>query len=765
MSRTTDPFGLTSTEASSGDAIALEDLGEYLRGLKRRWKLITLVVVLCLAASVVHYTITPPRYRASTTLQIERRSTAALLGTQPPWLENWFNMEYYPTQYKLLESRGMAERVVKNLRLDEDPRFNRGTRGSARQAPSAELDRADLARIANKVKSGLSVRPLRGTQMVELIYVASTPELAAQLANGFAETYIEWGIETRSGLVGKASTYLGQEIEALKEDISSRETRLRELSRDESALNVNPEESVISQRLQTLNDQYMAALRQRIEKEARYQELLDEPRQTVAEAEASTTVSELMREQLRLEREYQTKLQIYKPDWPEMVELKSEIDEGREHLEEVIAREAQRAREAAFTELQTAKRQEAALAAEIDKLKREMLAQSSEAAQFSNLQVEVETRRELLDELLRRQSETEVAGRIHNSRESNVRVVDRALVPGNPFQPSLEKDLSMGLLAGLLLGFGGAFALEFMDRSIKTEEEVKRLLGLSVLATVPDMEEEESGSGYGGYGYGYGRRRSTAVRKKSAAAPRKWLDKKQAQDLPIELIPHHRPRLAVSEAYRALRTALLLSTAEDLGAVAVTSAGASEGKTVTVTNLAVVLAQLGRRVLVIDGDLRKPRIHSIFGVSNQIGLVHTLTGGAGPDEAILQTSVRNLFVIPAGPLPPNPSELLASSRMAELIAEARNHFDIVLIDTPPVLAVTDATVVGSLSDGVVLCLRVGQVLRADARTCRQRLDLADVKVLGAVLNGRRRQEGTKGGYAYYESYIATSDDSGADSAA
>jgi capsular exopolysaccharide synthesis family protein len=260
------------------------------------------------------------------------------------------------------------------------------------------------------------------------------------------------------------------------------------------------------------------------------------------------------------------------------------------------------------------------------------------------------------------------------------------------------------------------------------------------------------GRGGYGYGYGYGERR----KRKSRGGPRALLDGRDVDARPdhIELVPHDRPRLSVSEAYRGLRTALLLSSAEELRVVSVTSAGSGEGKTATSTNLAVVMAQLGRRILLIDGDLRKPRIHEVFGISNRSGLVNILAGGEDPNRVTVRAAVTNLHIVPSGPIPPNPSELLASDRMRELLRRARSQFDLVIIDTPPVLAVTDATVIGSQSDGVVLCLRAGKVLRQDARTCRDRLLMNDVKILGTVLNRHRETTGSGRKYYYYEAYAA-----------
>jgi capsular exopolysaccharide synthesis family protein len=233
----------------------------------------------------------------------------------------------------------------------------------------------------------------------------------------------------------------------------------------------------------------------------------------------------------------------------------------------------------------------------------------------------------------------------------------------------------------------------------------------------------------------------------------------------IELVPHERPRTLISESYRSLRTALLLSSARELRVVAVTSAMAGEGKTATAANLAVVLAQLGRQVLIVDCDLRKPRLHQVFEVSNRVGLVNQLTAAAEP-EVFLPTVVPNLWVTPSGPIPPNPSELLASDRMRDWLKSVRSRFDFVVIDTPPALAVTDATIVGMLADGVVLTLRSGKVTREEARLCRDRLRQTGIKILGAVLNRYRSlQAGLGKRYRYYESYGAEESEPKAGSAA
>lgn len=743
------PFLNPGTPAPAAPEHELEiNVGEYLKTLRRHWRLIAALIVVSLAVSLVRYGLTPKAYRASTMIQIERGGLTALTSGNNPWLENYWNLEYYPTQYRLLQSRGLAERVVKNLRLAEDPSFNPGAASAKRAGLTAEDDRAMLGALAGGVMGGLEVNPIKNTQLVELAYTSTSPELAARIANGVADAYIDWGIETRSETAGKASSFLGSQIETIKQEIADKEAQLQAYGKRTDIVNLDPGSNVLLQRLSALNTDYVAAVSERINAEARLNQLLTAPKDSLADSLGGGLVGTLRAEQIAMEREYATKLNTYKPEWPAMVELKAKIEKGRQNLaavtEETIAKERDKAR----SDLQAAQHREQGLSAQLNQIKSENMQLNSAAVEYNNLKMEVSTRRSLLDDMMKKQSETGVASRLEGTRESNVRIVDRALVPGAPFQPSLRKSVTYGVLFGFVLGVAAVLVIEYLDRTIKTPEELQRLMGLPTLAVIPDIAEDGTKSGYRyGYSYGYGRR-STTRRKATSAA------RKPEEQVPIELMPQLRPRTVVSEAYRALRTALLLSSADELKVVAVTSSESGEGKTATSVNLAVVMAQLGRRVLLIDSDLRKPRVHQVFKLSNRLGLVSALTGTVKPEEIFLRTEVPNLFATPSGPIPPNPSELLASHRMRDLLKAVRGAFDFVIVDTPPVLAVTDSTLVGSITDGIVLCLRARSVVREDARACRERLRLADVRVLGTVLNRYRVTHGNYGKrYEKYEAYV------------
>ena len=744
MSRSQDPFQnlIGSDMPTMSDGAEAIDLTKYLTAIRRRWLLLLACCLIASAYAVLRYSLTEKVYKATTTIQIERKRLSLLALGQAGWLEDWWNLEYYPTQYRLLRSRGMAERVVLNLRLHEDPSFNSR---AASMVPGEEQDAADakaqLAQLAQRVQRGLSVNPIKDTQLVELSYESSSPQLAARIANGYAQVFIEWGIENRTSTVGKASKFLGDQTKTLREEIAERQRQLNAFT-SKSDFALDPAGEALVERRRTLENQYNQVMAERINREATYRELQQQSPNALPQSASNELVGELKAEVILLESEYSTKLDTYTPDWPEMVSLKQTIDDKKNQLAKLQRDAHQNMVSQAYASLQKARREEETLESELQGLAEEAREQNASTLDYINQITYIDTRKELLAELVKRQSETEMASQVETPRESNVRVVDFAIVPGMPFSPSLQADLTKAILLGLMMGVGFVVLLEYLDRTVKTPEELEGLLAIPTLAVIPDIDESRRGPGlrirYGrsaynynyGYGYGYGYGTSSEKGKKNG-------------DRRIELLPHHSPRLAVSEAYRSLRTALLLSTANELQMVALTSAEPGEGKTATTTNLAVVMAQLGRRVLIIDGDLRRPRMHKVFNVSNRMGLVNYLTANVDVENLFVETEVPNLWICPSGPIPPNPSELLASDRMKELLAQLRQRFDFLLIDTPPILPVADAIILGTMTDGVVICARTGVLLREDAKFCRERLTYSEMRIIGSVLN---RYSTSKGGY-------------------
>ncbi len=765
------------------------NVAEYLAMIRRHWKLVALLALVAVVSAVVHYSITPKEYMARATLQIERRSLSSpLVNAQNAWFENLYNPEFYPTQYKLLESRGLAERVVRNLELADDPAFNPGAAlrrsKEAGIATTAEDDDALVGRLADRLRGGLAVQPVRSTQLVELSYRSRTPEFAARAANGFAEAFIDLGIEDRYATAGKASTFIAAQIETLKQEIQDKEAQLQAFSRRSDIVALDPESNVLLQRLQTLNQDYMGAKKDRIEKESRYQEVLSTPKETVADSLSEGLVSDMRAEQLKLEQEYETKLKTYKPEYPAMVDLRAKIDKLRRDIETLIAEKVTQAKGSASAEFQTARRQERALESELTGMKGEAMDQSSAAVEYTNLKVEVETRRELLDELLRKQSETEVTVRLQDTRDSNIKIIDRALVPGGPFRPSLQQGPLLRPLPRPAAGRrlcpadrvprplgedprgGGAPA-----RPADPRRHPRRQRGRPRLRLRPGRLRLRPGAGGGrrgrsGRGERNGRRgRRERRRTAGSHAPRlagRLAGEEEGHARGLGADRAGAPRAAAHADLRGLPLAAHRPPAVERRGAQGDRRHLGRGRRGQDHHRHQPGGGHGpARPPGAAGRRRPAQAAPAPGVPglNRAGLVNCLTLGGAEADVVQRTDVPNLWLIPSGPIPPNPSELLASDRMREWTRQQRARFDMVIFDTPPVLAVTDATLVGVLVDGVVLTLRTGKVTREDARACRDRLRLADIRILGVVLNRHRAGQGLLGKRYYaYETYGAAERD-------
>lgn len=737
-----DPERFEDDFSDEGDGGPREvHLSEYWAVVLKRWRIVAVCVAAALVAAAGKTVLSTSLYKATVVINLEKdKGNPVDIGGQQYY--DFYNPEFIPTQTRLMQSREVARRAAVRLNLAEDPDFVPKVSGPARKAGAAkgaeDEQNGPVAQAAGRVKGGVSTAPIRGTNLVELSYVALKPKTAADVANAVAEAYIDWTLEARFNMASAATKFLGAQIEQVKGEIDEKERELQAYGRKKDIVSIDPNQNVTLQKLEALNKDYAQAVSERVAKEARYYELQNAKPDAMAESLSGGLVTQLRNETLKLEREYSEKLNVYKPDWPAMQQLRSQIQKGKEHLATVVEETVAKAREQARADFQTAERREQSLKDVLRGQTSEAMNLNTNAVEYNNLRVEVATKRALLDTLLKRYSETEMTTRLKGTRESSIRIVDRALPPGGRFSPSYRKNLALGLFLGLVAGLGLAFFLEYLDRSIRTPEQVEQFLSLPALGVIPSVGEATGkGYGYGRYAYG--------VRKKKPA------DEEQPVEAPaIELLPHLHLRSVVSESYRSFRTSLLLARAGGWKTLVVTSSLPGEGKTSTAVNLAIVLGQLGRRVLVLDGDLHKPRVHEVLTVSNRAGLVSVLAEGADPAKAIQPTKVPGVFVLTSGPLSPNPSGLLASDGMAKLVVALKGTFDHVVIDSPPVQAVADALILGNLCDGVVLCVKGGATTRDLVARTRDKLARAGARVFGVLINNLQAPRGGYGGYYPYK---------------
>jgi capsular exopolysaccharide synthesis family protein len=715
---------MNSEKSSAVESIDLLAYWQVL--VRRRWVVFLAVVTLGLTALIGSF-LTTPLYRATTVLQIERQNPEILNfrdvgGTDMAWAA--YN-DFYQTQYKIISSAPVARSAAERLGLLDHPDFAVGgeTQPSLwarlkamlprKRGKPVEKDPLDIA--AAQVLGGLEVAPVRNSHLVHISWTHAQPELAARVANTVADAYLRLNIESRYSTTDQASEFLVDQIGKLRREINAIEERLQEYGEAKNIFSIGDSNNLTMQALQKISEQRTAAHTAVAHAEAGYRASLGADPEALPEVLNSTLIGRLRAEYAAYEAEYSQKSKVFKDDWPELQTLRSKLDQARVRLDLETRYVVEQVRATAEADYHRAVKE----AENLDRLllDHEAAAQrlKRDAVEFNNLQSEVQKKRETQDALLRRQNEMTLSTRLRDLdvTSSNVRVMERAKAPTAPFHPNTRLNVLLGLVLGVAVGVAAALVLDHLDNTIGTSAELERVLSLPVLAVIPRCRG--------------GATPLARVRRKPREAPQESID----------LIAHREGRSGVSEAYRSLRTSILLSNpGRPPRMIVLTSALPEDGKTATALNLAAVLAQLGRRVLLVDTDLRRPRLHVAFGVKNARGVTTYLSGmEADPLKLVVPTGIENLELMPSGPIPPNPSELLNSTVFAGLGPQLlERRFDHILFDSPPVLSVSDPVIVASVADTGILVVRAGRTPTPSVRTAAARLAQTGGGTFGVVLN-------------------------------
>ncbi len=739
------------------------DLLEYWRIiLKRKWVLITFAAVLVVFVAVLSFTATP-LYKATATILIDEPSTSVvniqdLLNSSGIYQTDYLGT-YFNTQLKLLTSRSLAERVSKKLNLGNRPEFRtaRSSRANPVQAVKgllslrwlfpkkpaaggADSAAAPTASYAFAVTGGLGIAPVPETRIVQVSYTSSQPVLAADIVNTLVEEFVSYSVETRYEATKQTSEFLSETVSQLREDLKRKEEDLQKYGEEKKLLFLNDKESTVVNKFSDVNSAFTEAQIDRFKKEALYRELRGLNIYALPESVNNPVIQALKSSYTQAQSEYEEKSKFYRPDYPEMVKLKARLDSSKNAL----AEEIRKAVGAAEADYRAALNKEKSLQGLLDSQRTDVVRMNNNAILYRSLQIEVDNMRNLLSTLVSKQNEIQVSSQLGGLRTSNIKIVDRALVPSSPFTPDTRRNLMMALFLGLFGGLGLIFLVEYLDNTVKGPEDVEKLVGLPSLGIIPHLTLDglkRKPTPYGGYKYSYGSE-----------------DELREEAMPeiteIELVNHLFPKFSVAEDYRTVRTSILFSHADSSPkTICFTSTVPQEGKTATVANMAISFAQLEGKVLLIDADLRKPRLHKVFKTRNLVGLSGFLTGKLSFYEAILKTSIENIWIVPSGPHPPNPAELLNSKRMKELLAQVKDRFDTILIDTPPVLAVIDPIIVSSLVDCTVFVVQAGKTTRRALAKAVGEVRKAKAEIVGVVFNEvKMGRQGRVSPYYHYYQY-------------
>jgi polysaccharide biosynthesis transport protein len=712
-------------------------LREYLRVLiKRKFVVLGCLVAIFGAVLVASLKMTPI-YEATGRIAINKPDNNLVTfkdSTAAP--EEYSDPTDLDTEVSILQSDLLALQVIKNLNLDRMPEFG----GKPSSGPEANLapdplaeDSARAGALIAAFKSGLHVALKPSTRIVEIRYTSTNPQLAALIVNTLASTYVEENFKTKFASTMQASDWLQQQLSELKIKVEKSQEALVNYQKQHEILGTDEKQNIITEKLAELNRELTSAESVRMEKESLYKLVQSGDPETVAStaealqsggANGSAGLSPLLGS-LR-GREADLKIQIaelstqFGPSYPKVAQLNGQLKEVDNQIQYELKKIGDRVR----GEYLAARQQEDMLNTEFEKQKQEENKLNMSAIEYSILKRDVDVNRQLYEGLLEKLKE---AGVTAGLKSSNVRLVDTARAPAAPTEPNIPRNLAFGFVLGLTSGIGLAFLLENIDNTVRTTEQAQVISGLPALGMIPLGSKNTA--------------ETSATRALGVTSSREA----------VELVTHARPQSQMAESYRALRTSLLLS---NLGTppkvVMVTSARPQEGKTTTSINTAVVLAQKGVRVLLIDADLRRPSIHKTLGLGPRTGLSNVLTGSTSLEQAILRSAVlSNLFILPAGTPPPNPAELLASANMRDLLLDLRDKYDHVVIDTPPTLSVTDAVVLSPRVDAIVLVIRSGQTTKQALRRSRDILMQVNARVTGVLLNA---VDLTSPDYYYYYEY-------------
>jgi len=703
------------------------DLRDYLRVIvKRRWLIGTVLIVLVSIVAIYSF-LAEPIYRATAQVLIEKENPK-VVNVEEVLGVDATGRDYYQTQYEILKSRSLAFKVIKTLDLEHNPEFQPKPPSFIGSIiswikgliPSKEVSLSPDSKynsLINSYLSRLKIQPIRNSRLVNVSFEAKDPKLAAKVANTHVRLYIESNIERKIEASKEAVRWLKKRIKEVRKKLEDAELALQRYREKEGLASVDFEErqSIILKSLDELNTALNKAKTERIEKESLYRELIKvannpEKVDSLPAVVENPLIQKLKAEYIKLVAEYYKMGKKYGPAHPVMVRLRSEI----RAIKKNIAQEVKNIAESIKVEYKIALENEKAILKAMEEKKKEALELNKKQIQYNVLKREVDVNRSLYESLLKRLKET---GITENLKMTNIMIVDRASIPDKPVRPKKKLNIILSIIIGLFLGIFLAFFLEYIDNTIKYPSEVERQLKTPLLGVVGRIEF-------------------------LAENPRKE-----------ELIIASESKSHIAESFRTIRTNLSFAAPDtERKTFIVSSALPGEGKTLISANLAVSFSQVEKKVLLLDCDLRRPRVHELFGLERDKGLAEFLSGTS--DLNIKDADFPNLKIITSGVIPPNPAELLASNRMKSFIEEMKDKFDMIIIDSAPILSAADSIEVAPLTNGVVMVAKAASTPIPSVQTAIDQIIDVGGKVIGCILNNvdLEKEDYYYSYYRYYHHY-------------
>lgn len=685
--------------------IRLRDIG---RAVKRYKKLIFAITALVALSVLVVNLLTPPTYRASSTIQIDTDAVKVLAYDVETNERPANDKDFYQTQYEVLQSHSLArmtidqldlESVFKNKQQDKNllpwsmtdilAQFNKQLGVDSVPKTGVQDEKSPLE---DRFLKNLSVIPVKNSRIVRVSYDDHDPVLAANIVNAMANNYIKMNLDRRVNSASYAKEFLNEQLAQAKVRLEESENKLVAYAKSQEIINTDDKQTLPSQKLIDLNRDLTEVERERIVAESKYKQerdslgnvkVLDNP-----------TVQELKKTLAQLQGEYQENLRMFKPGYPLIQQLESQIVELKFQIDQETKKINNTIQSSLRDEYLSARQKEEKLRDELVKQKSELLELRDKSVGYNTLQREVETNRNLYEGLLQRMKEVSVAGGIG---KNNISILDVATVPYTTYAPRIKVNVFLGSLVGLVLGISVALLLSFTDDTLRSSDDVERLLNLPVLGLIPALNSKGIGTS--------------------------------------PLVTVRQSNSLLAEAFRSLRTNLLLATVGGAPKIlTVTSAMPMETKSSTCLQLAATFAQAGKTVLLIDADLRRPSIHRYLGLDNLTGLSDCLLGLSNAEDVIQKTSMEGVWVLTAGPISSNPVELLSSEQLMDILRITSAKFDMVMLDSPPIMGLADALILANRAQATLLVTAFAQTRKRLLTDAYKRLRQAQANVIGVVFS-------------------------------
>lgn len=714
-------------------------LRDYVRiVLKRKWAVVGLFVSVVTGAAL-HVLMQPSVYDSTVSLLVEPSGPNVMSkAVEEVYAPTGFSLDYYKTQYEILKSHQILREAALRLNLKGYPEYSPKpmappeswlaeiktmvvsaltsvSTGPAEQnnpLPESEAER----RLVNAFKQQVTVKPVLNSRIVRVTVESTDPQFAADAANTIASVYITRALEMKVKASEEASKWIAARVEEIRRKVEQSERALQEFASQYGLISVDERKRLVTQKLSDLNARLVQAETKLVEAEARFKQIasvIGNPHalESSAEVLSSSLIQTLRSQEIQAAQKVAELSDKYGLKHPAMVQATSELRE----LQTRIQNEIKKIHASVKAEYEVALARERVIRNALNQQKADVMAAGRHEVQYSILERETQSNRQLYEMFLKRMKETDIATEI---RTSNIYVADPAIVSLVPVKPKKTQTVLLAALLGLLAGVGLAFFLEYMDNTLKSPDDMAQYHpGLAFLGFLPVFSESRKNSGG------------------------------------VDLAMHEVPQSVFAEHLRVIRTSLMLSAADKPPrSILVTSSTEQEGKSAFAVGLAIAFAQLGNPTVLIDGDLRKPRLHKVFGLEVRRGLSHYLVGEAELHEIMQPTIIPNLKVIPYGAIPPNPVELLQSRHMVELLESFKKEEVYVVVDSAPVLAVADPIIVGHSVDGVILIVQAAKTPRQAVRLAVRKLRDGNTRLLGVVLQQLRNRELSAYYHAYYPSY-------------